>query len=132
MLFGMGIILSETLFDSENPIVWIEFSYFDFWNHRLGNRIQTLDDAKMCRMNIFRTRIAMQGKWLNGTSVCHVGGPSEQVLSRGNPEIGPLDKMAAGLVVSRIEDEKMSLVFVFHRSRAVVIWESGRLSAAST
>ncbi|HCA78497.1 MAG TPA: hypothetical protein DEP53_02055 [Bacteroidetes bacterium] len=106
----MGIILSETLFGFENPIFRVEFSYFDFWNHRSGDRIQTLDDPKMCWMNILRTRIAVQGKGLNGTRRCHVAGPGEEVISRDNTEISPLDKMSAGLMVGRIENEEVSLV----------------------
>jgi hypothetical protein len=125
MLFGIGIILSETLFDFENPVFWIEFSYLGFWNHRPGNRIQPLDDPKVCWMNILRTGITMQREGLNGTGRRHVVGPSKKVLAGDNPEIRALYEMAARLMMGRIENEEMSFVMIFHRSRMVVVCEPG-------
>lgn len=73
----------------------------------------------------------MQRKGLNETGRRRITGPGDKVLSRGNAEIGSLNEMSTGLVMSRIENEEMGLVLGFHRSMVVVIWESGSPSVAS-
>ena len=117
----MNGILSETLFDLKNPIFRIEFFYFSFRDHGVSDGIQTLDNSKMRRMHVFGTRITAQRKRLNGTNGCDIAGPGEEILPGDNPEISPLDEVSARLMVSRVENEIMGLVLVFHGSRGIVI-----------